>query len=71
MPHAAHRVSASDALTSALSSAGTVAATSPGAGERYGSGDLITLYPSTGKEGGKGKGKGRGRGNGGDEDDDD
>ncbi len=50
--------------------AGTVAATSPGAGERYGSGDVITLYPSTGKEGGKGKGRGRGRGGDDDGDDD-
>lgn len=47
--------------------AGTVAATSPGAGERFSSGDTVTLYPSTGsvpKTKGKGKGKGRGKGRG-------
>ncbi|MGN0065590.1 MAG: transglycosylase domain-containing protein [Nocardioides sp.] len=51
---------------------GTVAATSPGAYEMFGSGDTITLYPSTGvkpkpdkknkkKDRGRGPGDGRGR----------
>jgi membrane peptidoglycan carboxypeptidase len=46
---------------------GIVASMSPGAGERFGSGDTITLYPSTGVEpkknkGKKGKNRKRGRG---------
>lgn len=47
---------------------GTVAYTSPGAGESFGSGDTVTLYPSTGvaperENGGNGNGRGEGRGN--------